>query len=214
MDCIKKCFVLIIIFSVALPMFGQGNEWNLWTSMKINHKLTKALRVGAATEFRFKNNLSEFDRWGVALNAEYQLLSFLKAEAGYEFHYRNRGDDGWKTRQRYMVGAIASANWNLFKFSLRERFQQTFDQGNIKTRLRSRVEVAFAPRNSIFSPYFSIELYQRIGHQSFWKIDRLRYRPGVDIKLTKNWGIDLFYCYQHEPAVDKNIVGIECSYAF
>ena len=210
----KIYIILLFLISFTLSCFAQSENWASWSTFKLSHDFSERLNADVIGEFRTKEGWKEMDRWGLALNVEYRLLSFMRVEAGYEMHHRNRGLDGWKFRQRYMVGATVSANWYLFNFSLRERFQQTFDHGKVETNLRSRAKVAFKPQQSIFSPYFSLELYQQIGHQSFWKVDRLRYRPGIDISLPKGWGLDLFYCYQHESGKGKNIIGIDCSFSF
>ena len=46
---------------------------------------------------RTKDSMKSFDRWGFAAEANYQIFSFLKAEAGYEIHHRDRGNEGWKS---------------------------------------------------------------------------------------------------------------------
>ena len=211
---VRLYIALLMIFSVSLPLFAQGDDWNSWLTMKVSHGFTRDFTLSGIVEYRTKSNFSAADRWGVALNGEYRILPFLKAEVGYEVHHRNKGADGWEFRQRYMIGATLSAKWSVLKFSLRERFQQTFDQGTVETNLRSRAKVNILFSKTVFSPYFSIELYQQIAHQSFWKVDRLRYRPGVDIALPKGWGLDVFYCFQHEPDKSKNIVGVDCSFTF
>ena len=111
---------------------------------------------------------------------DYSIFSYLKVEAGYEVHYRDRGSEGWKFRHRYRIGATGSVKWRQFNFLLRERFQQTFDGGEAGNRLRSRLKIAYAPDRWMASPYFSTELYQAIGYATFWEVARVRYRPGVE----------------------------------
>ena len=98
--------------------------------------------------------------------------------------------------------------------SLRERFQQTFDRGESETRLRSRLKLGYVPQKGIVSPYFSIEIYQSLDDAPFWRTARLRYRPGIEIDLTKRWSLDAFYCYQYESSRGKHIAGVEVGYSF
>lgn len=102
----------------------------------------------------------------------------------------------------------------MLKIALRERFQQTFDRGDSKARLRSRLKLAYAPEKGIVSPYFSIEIYQSLDDAPFWRADRMRYRPGVEIALAKRWALDIFYCYQYESPKGKHIAGVEIGYSF
>ena len=69
-------------------------------------------------------------------------------------------------------------------------------------------------RKGIVSPYFSVEIYQSLDDASFWRADRMRYRPGVEIDLAKRWSLDAFYCYQYGPSRGKHIAGIEVVYSF
>ena len=95
-----------------------------------------------------------------------------------------------------------------------ERFQQTLDRGNSETRLRSRLKLSYAPTKGIVSPYFSVEIYQSLDDASFWRADRMRYRPGVEIALAKCWSLDAFYCYQYASSQGRHIAGIEVGYSF
>ena len=74
-----------------------------------------------------------------------------------------------------------------------------------------RGEIAVVPNCSIFSPYFSIELYQQIGQQSIWAVDRMRYRLGLQIQISKKLVLDLFYYFQYESKGKKNIIGVDFS---
>ena len=98
--------------------------------------------------------------------------------------------------------------------SCKERFQQTFDRGDSETRLRSRLKLSYAPTKGIVSPYFSVEIYQSLDDTSFWRADRMRYRPGVEIALAKRWSLDAFYCYQYASSQGRHIAGIEVGYSF
>ena len=62
--------------------------------------------------------------------------------------------------------------------------------------------------------YFSVEIYQSLEDVSFWRADRMRYRPGVEIALAKRWSLDAFYCYQYASSQGRHIAGIEVGYSF
>lgn len=212
---LNKYFILALFLVNSVAAFSQSYEMSDWFTMRVNHRFTDRFLAYTAAELRVDNNFSQIDRWGWALYGEYRIWSFLRAEAGYELHHRDRGSSGWKFRNRYSLGLTASAKYHLFKFSLRERMQQTFERGNVLTELRTRAVVEFEPRNSIFNPYFSFEIYQDINKGDFPDIDRYRYRPGVLVQLDKRWLLDVFYCFQQvRNGVDRNILGIECQFTF
>lgn len=205
---------LILLLIMASSAFAQDPDFTTWTNFKVGHKIDSRFAVSANLEMRTEDDVQAIDRWGLSLGGEYNALSFLKFELGYEAHYRNLGGEGWKFRHRYRLGATASVRYQWLKVSLRERFQQTFDRGESEARLRSRLKLSCAPSKSIVSPYFSVEIYQSLDDASFWRAARMRYRPGLEFKLAKNWSLDAFYCYQYEKSTGKHIAGIEVGYSF
>lgn len=215
----KRVFVLIRILFVILLIGVSAVAWGqedfaTWTKFKVSHKIDSRFGVYGDLEFRTKNNMSSIDRWGLVLGGEYQANSFLKLQAGYETHYRNLGDSEWKFRHRYHLGATATFRYQWLKIALRERFQQTFDRGETETRLRSRLKLSYVPTKGIVSPYFSVEVYQSLDDAPFWRADRMRYRPGVEIDLGKRWSLDVFYCYQHTSRKSTHVAGLEVGYSF
>lgn len=204
----------MLLLGVVSSVYAQDDDFTTWTKFKINHKIDSRFSVSGDVELRTKDDLNKWDRWGLTVGGDYRAYSFLKLGVAYETHLRDLGDSGWKFRHRYHLSATASFRYQWLKVSLRERFQQTFDSGDVETRLRSRLKLSYAPTKGIVSPYFSVELYQSLDDAPFWRAARMRYRPGVELNLAKRWSLDVFYCYQYEPSKGKHIAGIEVGYSF
>ena len=209
-----KIWLFVLLFGMSSPAWAQSDDFNTWTKFKVNYKIDSRFSVSGDLELRMKDDVSRLDRWGLTVGGSYRPCSFLNLGVGYETHLRNLGDSDWKLRHRYHISATANFRYQWLKVSLRERFQQTFDRGDSETRLRSRLKLSYAPTKGIVSPYFSVEIYQSLDDTSFWRADRMRYRPGVEIALAKRWSLDAFYCYQYASSQGRHIVGIEVGYSF
>ena len=209
-----KIWLFVLLFGMSFPAWAQSDDFNTWTKFKVNHKIDSRFSVSGDLELRMKDDVSRLDRGGLTVGGSYRPCSFLNLGVGYETHLRNLGDSDWKLRHRYHISATANFRYQWLKVSLRERFQQTFDRGDSETRLRSRLKLSYAPTKGIVSPYFSVEIYQSLDDTSFWRADRMRYRPGVEIALAKRWSLDAFYCYQYASSQGRHIVGIEVGYSF
>ena len=209
-----KIWLFVLLFGMSFPAWAQSDDFNTWTKFKVNYKIDSRFSVSGDLELRMKDDVSRLDRWGLTVGGSYRPCSFLNLGVGYETHLRNLGDSDWKLRHRYHISATANFRYQWLKVSLRERFQQTFDRGDSETRLRSRLKLSYAPTKGIVSPYFSVEIYQSLDDTSFWRADRMRYRPGVEIALAKRWSLDAFYCYQYASAQGRHIAGIEVGYSF
>lgn len=209
-----KIWLFVLLFGMSFPAWAQSDDFTTWTKFKVNHKIDSRFSVSGDLELRMKDDVSRLDRWGLTVGGSYRPCSFLNLGVGYETHLRNLGDSEWKFRHRYHISANATFRYQWLKVSLRERFQQTYDRGDSETRLRSRLKLSYAPTKGIVSPYFSVEIYQSLDDTSFWRADRMRYRPGVEIALAKRWSLDAFYCYQYASSQGRHIVGIEVGYSF
>ena len=209
-----KIWLFVLLFGMSFPAWAQSDDFTTWTKFKVNHKIDSRFSVSGDLELRMKDDVSRLDRWGLTVGGSYRPCSFLNLGVGYETHLRNLGESEWKLRHRYHISATATFRYQWLKVSLRERFQQTYDRGDSETRLRSRLKLSYAPTKGIVSPYFSVEIYQSLDDTSFWRADRMRYRPGVEIALAKRWSLDAFYCYQYASSQGRHIVGIEVGYSF
>lgn len=206
----RKALLLLLLSVLPLGYAtAQENDFAIWSTWGVKHKFTPDLTLGGNIEFRTKDHLKETDRWGVALNASYQLSRVFKAEAGYEFHYRNRDEKGWQIRQRYSVGVAGTLQWQRFRLSLRERFQQTWNREVNELHLRSLLKVAYVPSRGIISPYGSLEFYNNLNESPFFDLSRVRYRAGTEWKLSKRWGIDTYLLYQWESNRNKYVLGVD-----
>lgn len=206
--------MFIAVFAANLSLLrAQDSDFVTWNKMKVRHNVSSRAELSGDVEMRTRDALDEIDRWGFGLGTGVRLLPFLKAEAGYELHYRNRGEDGWKIRHRYYAGASGTLNAGRWTFSLRERLQHTFaERGTDEFRLRTRLEAAY--KINSWSPYVSVEQYHSLNKGELFHAARFRARGGVEAKLSSNWTADIFYCYQHEWDEDKHIIGWELVYKF
>ena len=207
----KTWLLFALLLGISFSAWAQSDDFNTWTKFKVNHKIDSRFSVSGDLELRMKDDVSKLDRWGLTVGGSYRPYSFLNLGVGYETHLRNLGDSDWKFRHRYLAGAQGYLKCHDFKLSLREFFQQTFFEGDVESRLRSRIKIDYAPVSWKVQPYFSVELYQPIGEDVFFSIARMRYRPGVNVKLSSQCSCNVFYCRQYEPKRSANIVGIEFS---
>lgn len=209
------CFLHVLWISVLQsPIHAQETDFTTWTNVGFEYKMMPAFTLNGGLDWRTKNNLEMTDRWGVKIGGTYKAVSFLKIETGYEMHYRNQGDDGWKLRHRYHLGNTLSTRMKRLKLSLRERFQYTFDGSSDKFSLRSRVKLAYDIPKWELEPYTSVEMNNSLNSGKHFDVRFMRYRGGITLPVLSCWKMDLFYCHQSEQDKRKNIVGFECTYCF
>ena len=199
-------FLFLLLNAVVVPeMAAKTDDFSTWSLVKVNCGLSRNWGFVGYVEYRSKDNLKHSDRWTLSAMLNWKPVSCLTAEGGYALHYRYKGDGGWGVRNRYKLGLTGSVGWRNVKFSLRERLQRTVADGAAEDVLRSRLKASYAPKSWFVNPYFSVELFQPLGDDAFFTASRLRYRPGMAVKLSKKCSIDVFYCRQYEPKSCRNI---------
>lgn len=211
---IVTCIVWILGAINIGEIRAQEADYTTWTKMGVKYEVLPALTFSGNLEWRTKDHISMTDRWGLDAGVSYKMFSFLKLGGGYEIHYRNRGDEGWKFRHRYHFDGTFSGRILRFKLSLRERFQHTFDKEEKEFRLRSRLKLAYDIPHCKLEPYVSVEMYNGLGKGEHFELARMRYRAGLNFPLAKQWEAETFYCRQWEQDGKKNIFGVECVYKF
>ncbi len=205
----------VCLMGTAYKARAQTVDYTTWLKMGMQYEVNKRLELSSGLEWRTKGDVSMTDRLGLDIAAKYEFFSFFRIGAGYEVHYRNRGEDGWKFRHRYHADGTLSAKWMRMKVDLRERFQHTWNKEEKEFRLRSRLKIAYDIRRCKMEPYASVEMYNGLGKHDNFDIMRMRYRVGMKTPLfSERWEADIFYCRQWEADGRKNIFGIDCAYKF
>lgn len=214
--CIWKIRSLLVaaLFAVPFSLYAQERDFTTWANVGFKYKIKPVFTLSGSLEWRTKDNLDKTDRWGVDVGGTYSPLPFLKMSAGYEVHYRNRGEAGWKFRHRYHLdGTLSMRVWQL-KVSLRERFQHTLDGRDDEFHWRSRLGLSYEIPRCKIAPYASVEMYNGLNRGEHFDVARMRYRGGVTLPLSSDWEADIFYCRQWESKARKDIVGVTCTYSF
>lgn len=201
----KKYRVLLFAFLCffSLKNYAQSSDLGSTIEAEISKRFFKKLDLSISAEWRQREDLKEIDRYSFGGDIGYRFNSYLKIGAAYNYIQFNHNKKGWETRHRYHAYATGSYKYNRLKFSLRERFQSTYRVGvketykraNPKFIMRSKFEIDYNIRKSMFEPYVSAELYNTLNDPRKNYVDRLRYEVGTAIKLNKKNSFNVGYRY-------------------
>lgn len=204
---------IFLLGTTTWSVCAQETDYTTWMKMGVKYGLNERLDLSGGLEWRTEDHLQATDRWGLDVGAKYALLPFLKVGGGYEIHYRNRGEDGWKFRHRYHAEGTLSTRWMRLKISLRERFQHTWDDEENELRLRSRLKLAYDIRDCKVEPYVSVEMYNSLNRGDSFDIARMRYRTGLSLPLFRRIGKRIYSTVANGRMTDgkTSLVWIVCT---
>lgn len=207
--------ITLLVFC-GLLMFGNisltaqdRTDWSSWTSVVVNHKFNNSLRLMSKMQVRTRDNFSAFERFFVNTGLGYKVLPKWELKGVLAYHRRSSSSKGKFNAYRYHIGSEAAWKKGDFRIRWRERFQQTFAMGDVETIIRSRLMFDYNIPSTILAPYFSIETFNDLENDDFFKAGRIRYMPGLKINLSNMYSLSVFYCRQDDVSRKTNIAGVE-----
>ena len=206
-------FFLVFCWLLALGYFPlkaqDGVDWSSWTSVVVNHKFNNSLRVMSKAQVRSRDNFSAFERFFINAGLGYKVLPNWEVKCVLAYHRRSSVSKGSFNAYRYHLGSEAFWRKGDFRIRWRERFQHTFAFGDGEMIVRSRLMFDYNIPSTILVPYFSIETFNDLEDNDFFKAERIRYMPGLRINLTNMYSLSVFYCRQDDVITKTNIAGVE-----
>ena len=263
----KRKVLLIISFSQFLILphsWATDNTGGVWTEVGVTKSLPYNLSVDGSVGHRTLDWFDWSSRTDASIAAGYKVNKYLKLGIGYTFIAKHN-QEGTKDHFKKSTGAwngynVDAANWamrhrvsldvtgtyrvhKLVRFSLRERYQYTYQQARDVDRtqfrdtdydnlvdqinftidhkdakhrhlLRSRLKISIDKKGWKWEPYVSAELHNDFANQMH--IDKVRSAIGVDYSIKKGHKLGFAYIFNHEndDDGDQNIHAISIGYNF
>lgn len=159
--------VLIINTLRAQTDVDLGTELGGRLSFSLDKKVARGLHLSLEEELRMANNFGSFERSHTTLGISYKANDYLRFGVGYALINRWDSDNNTfkSPRHRLMVDATGSVHFGLWRLSLKERFQATYQSGDMNEyqnprtalSLKSRLKLQYKGFRRI-EPYTYIEL--------------------------------------------------------
>lgn len=207
--------ILLLVFCGFIvleyfPLMAQGRaDWSSWTSVTVNHKFNNRLRIMSKAQIRTRDNFGAFERFFINTGLGYKVLPNWELKGVLAYHLRSSASKGSFNAYRYHLGSEAAWKKGNFRIRWRERFQQTFALGDDEMIIRSRLMFDYSIPSTILVPYFSVETFNDLENNDFFKAERIRYMPGLRVNLTDMYSLSVFYCRQDDISRKTNIAGVE-----
>ena len=219
----KRSILFITSLLLALipgTLISQSSETSLRASANVEMKITKALKLEVAPEYRF-NPGTGASEYLLEAGLSYKVASWLSFGGYYRI-------DGAKTEDAEGSGSSSFTTSNRFAFDIntkvtlkrftpkfRARFcnftdfdSSTDDKTNY---MRYRLGLDYNIKGSKLTPFASVELYQKLSTGLF---SQARYTLGGEYEFNKKNALALSYSYSNKFKSEARVHIFELTYKF
>jgi hypothetical protein len=208
---IALLFVALIVAS--LPVAGQYQDLQLWSSVGIRTNITPKLRIGIEEEARFFENISLLDKLNSNLTIDYELFDGVRFGLLYRLITNRQKDGDYELNHRFSASLAAEKQKGPWVLGANVKFQKTYealfhsdDWYLPKNYFRVEGEISRPLNMNRSEPYASLEwwLYMPQGQRVFF--DQYRLTLGVKHKLSRDHRINVYYRIQQEVQVEDPLL--------
>jgi hypothetical protein len=215
-------FILVLVQPFMVN--GQENDFQLWTDISVNKKITRKWDLSFEQNLRFGNNVTQLSKSYSNLSASYAVANYLKLSVMYRFVVRNK-TDYYGHGHSFAFDATLKQKLSRFKVSMRNRFMLKYsdilssDQGKIPDRYyRTKIELTYNIRKIPVNPSVSVESFLLIPKGDPLTFDAIRTAFGLNYPFNKHQELDMYWLNEwginSEAGINDFVLGISYSYSF
>lgn len=199
----KKIIFALLLLTYSLQAFSQASDLGAWYSYLGTYDVHKRWNVQANTQFRFYNQLGDWDQFLVRVGANYKLDKKGKYQAGigidqwYNEYYIGTTDFKESfTENRLYEQLVIRQDYKRFYFQHRYRLENIFhsNTAGIKFRFRYMLQVRMALNKKRIQPgtfYAALLNETWINAKGPTHFDRHWLQYTLGYQLNKNWTFEV-----------------------
>ena len=191
----KRFLILIItiLFSFT-TVFAKTEKFGTWIEFTLTKKITKKLEFSFSPEFRLQDDFT-LDEYNLDGKLAYKPWKFLDFAATYRIKTNIKKNDN-VVSQKFLIDATGKTNYDRFDASLRNRFTNDAESGNVdwgNIYYRPRAKLKYNIKGPKIEPFISYELFLDLNNGYF---DKGRFDVGFTRKIKKKHEFGMYYRLQ------------------
>jgi len=211
----KRLFLIAIILCFGTPsLFAKTEKFGTWVELTFTKKFLKDFEFSIIPEIRFQDDFT-VDEYIFEGKLGYEAFKFLDLSASYRYN-TNVKDKGNEVSNNFVFDATGKTDYKRFDGSLRLRFTNDYDSGDIPWEtfyFRPRAKLKYNIKKVKINPYVCYELFYNIKNKDLYKG---RFDIGISRGLAKHHEIGIYYRHQDYYSMRNSIhiLGIDYGFKF
>jgi hypothetical protein len=225
--CRRVVPLLVFLPGIVFPTgkaFSQLNDFQLWTTVNFEKKISPAFSALLTQEIRFSENVTQVGTVFTEIGASYRFLKRFKVTAMYRITHKEQIDKTYDDRTRYYFDFTYKEKIKPVVLVARLRYQaeykdyNTSETGKVpEIQIVPKLEVKFDLKKR-YEPYVYAEPFFRMTQIVYAPFDQLRVCAGVEYTINRMNSIDIHYLIEKEynvkhPETDY-VIGITYDFTF
>ena len=198
---------------LGLGLFTSTNAKDLDHQLKnvlgVSKSLPQDFSINASITTRLTDNMGNFSQYFTDVSLRYGY-KYFDVGTGHRLMMKRQDDDTFESEHRWISFVSAKYKKKRLKTSLRFRIENRTENNPFvpgdynKTNLRYRWDVGYKIKKTPYTPFASIELFNKNKEKNGYEINQSRLKGGVVFKIKKlNMNLETSLAYQREHATDK-----------
>lgn len=208
-------YLLLLCGLWSVIACAQINDFGGIGTIALSKKIDRNIDLKLEQEFRFKQNLSIYDRSKTSLGMDYSMLNKnLKVELNYDF-INQQSEENNEIKHRASLALSTDYKLYKLKFEIRTRGQLTWrdsERGdynyNPRYVWRNKLNIAYDIFGSPFEPFITGELFTPLNGKKGYYLDGVRATTGLKYRATKHSSVkfELRYDQDLQQVAAQNII--------
>ncbi|NQT06730.1 MAG: DUF2490 domain-containing protein [Candidatus Omnitrophica bacterium] len=223
----RFCIITLVVFPILTFLFSgssfafDADDLQYWNTESASYKINKDWKIKAEEELRFSEHARGLYYEHTDLGLTYSgLAKWFDVGVNYRLIYEDKGEKRKHENRPHINATLKYSPGNL-NLSNRSRMEFRNKQDSDDAwRYRNKSIAKFSynlMKNLKASPYIANESFLDFDEEEY---SRNRLYSGVDFKIFKNFGIDVYYLWEANYIESKdswksyNIIGTKAKLSF
>ena len=217
--CCHRVAIVLFAMIIALNLYGQKEQYGLWLNVQLDKKVNK-WQFELSSELRTVYYLRLIERGSIKLTTDYSLSKAFEISAEYalmntlDAKYKN-----YQIRHRAALGFGYDIEFGDVKLEMKEKVRITTkdeskrisESGAIDTyRVNPEVtwvnslQLEYNIPKSKWTPLAQFSTYYTLNDTAQSSFDNLRYKLGIDYKISKRSNANMYLLLNSDQESDDN----------
>jgi hypothetical protein len=221
---IKRVFFLLLFIHIPIITMAQKDDMGVWIGVNAEHKLIRNLDAELSASIRSFNHSSQIELMFLEGALKYKLNKYISFAGSYRLISNIENDSRYYYRHKLYLDLKTSVPLKNLTISGRLRLQRATktyieDDEDLISKYygRLKIMVDYDIPSFPLTPNIYIEPFTPLFSNSDFKISKMRFSAGIELKINNKNSLETAYIFQREyksVISDEHIISVNYKFKY